>query len=151
MPMKIIAFPAICLLCLMIVPLLNSQQGSDSDAVAAITEMENEGVKADLAHDTSWTKKNLADDYVAGTSFGEWETKASQLKDAENPANKTNSSALSDMKVNVYGNTAIARYVDTYDDVRNGQHRSRKVICTDTWVNEGGAWKQVADHCSQAK
>jgi Domain of unknown function (DUF4440) len=151
MPMKITPFAAMCLLCLAIVPLLNCQQANDSDAVAAITKLENEGMKADLAHDTSWVKKNVADDYVAGTSFGDWETKASMLKDAEDPANKLNSESLTDMKVNVYGNTAIARYVNTYDDMYKGQHRSRKVICTDTWVNESGAWKEVANHCSQAK
>jgi hypothetical protein len=152
MKISVTALAASCLLCLTIVPLLYSQQPSDSDAVAAITKLENEGIKADLAHDTSFTKKNLADDYVAGTSFGDWETKASMLKDADDPANnKTNSASLSDMKVSVHGNTAIARYVDTYDDIHHGQHRSRKVICTDTWVNDGVAWKEVANHCSQAK
>jgi Domain of unknown function (DUF4440) len=135
MSMKITAFAASCLLCVAIVPLLNSQQVSDSDTVAAITKLENEGVKADLAHDTSWAKESLADDYVAGTSFGEWETKASQLKDAENPGNKTNSASLSDMKVNVYGNTAIARYVDTYDgrSLRSG-HTYNEVFAL--WQSE---------------
>lgn len=142
---------AICFLCLAIVPLLQSED-RDSDAVAAITQLENDGVKADLAHDSSFAKKRLSDDFVAGTSFGDWESKDSQLKDADDPVNnKTNTAALSKMKVNVYGNTAIARYVNTYDDVHHGQPRSRSVICTDTWVNEGGAWKEVANHCSQAR
>ena len=152
MKAKVAAAAVICLVCAAIVPLLNGK-GRDSDDVAAtITRMENEGTKADLAHDTSWLKKNAADDFIAGTSFGDWETKDSMLKDAEDTANnKTNSASLSEMKVKVYGDTAIARYVDTYDDIHHGEHRSRKVICTDTWVKQGGAWKEAASHCSQAK
>jgi hypothetical protein len=142
----------VCVLCLAMVPLMSSQgKSGNSDVAAAIERMENEGLKADMAKDTSWAKKNLSDDFIAGTSFGEWETKASQLKDAEDSNNKTNSAQISDMKVTVHGNVAIARFVDTYDDVYKGEHRSRKVICTDTWVKDGGAWKEIADHCSQAK
>ena len=140
------------LLCMAMTPLLNGKGNESGDAVATIERMENEGLKADLAHDTSWAKKNLADDFIGGTSFGEWETKDSMLKDAADTANnKTNSASISDMKVTVHGNTAIARYSDTYDATVHGEHRSRKVICTDTWVKDGGAWKEVADHCSQAK
>jgi hypothetical protein len=44
-----------------------------------------------------------------------------------------------------HGNVAIARYLDTYDDVYHGQHRSRSVICTDTWANErGNLWQPTA-------
>jgi hypothetical protein len=31
-----------------------------------------------------------------------------------------------------------------------GEHRTRTVLTTDTWVNEKGAWKMVASHSSQA-
>jgi len=148
--LKVAVVVALCSLSAAVVPLF-SKSGS-SDDVATITRLEQEGVKADLANDTSWAKKYQADDYVAGTSFGEWETKQSQLKDAEDTANnKTNKAEISDLKVNVYGNTAIARFTNTYDDMHHGEHRSRKVICTDTWVKQGGGWKQVANHCSQAK
>ena len=141
---------AICLMCVAAVPLLRSQD-SDSSVVAAITQLENDGIKGALANDISVVKNNLTENYVAGTSFGKWETKASLIEDAKNPAdNKTNSASLSDLKVNVYGNTtAVARFVNTYDDIYHGQHRSRSVMCTDTWVNDGGKWKLAADHCSQ--
>jgi hypothetical protein len=31
-----------------------------------------------------------------------------------------------------------------------GQHFARTVICTDVFQQQGGAWKMMADHCSQA-
>lgn len=132
---------------------LGSQvKGDSSDTVAAITQLENDSVKADLANDVSWSKQNLASDFIGGSSFGEWQTKAELLKDAEDTAkNKTNSETMSNLKVSAYGNTAVARYTETYDSLYHGEHRARSVICTDSWIKQGGAWKQVASHCSQAK
>lgn len=132
---------------------LGSQvKGDSSDTVAAITQLENDSVKADLANDVSWSKQNLADSFIGGSSFGEWQTKAEALKDAEDTAhNKTNSETMSNLKVSAYGNTAIARYTSAYDSLYHGEHRARTVICTDSWIKQGGAWKEVASHCSQAK
>lgn len=143
---------AACLICVgALLPVLRSQTSS-SDVVAAITKLENDQTKAALANDVSYIKANLADDVVEGTSFGEWLTKASLIADSADPAkNKTNSMTISDLKVTAYENVAVARYLNTYDDVYHGQHRSRSVICTDTWANQGGAWKLVANHCSQKK
>ncbi len=143
---------ATCLSCVaVLLPVLRSQMNS-SDVVAAITKLENEQTKAALANDVSFIKTNLADDVVEGTSFGEWVTKASLIADAADPAkNKVNSMTVSDLKVSAYDNVAVARFLNTYDDVYHGQHRSRSVICTDAWANQGGAWKLVASHCSQKK
>lgn len=150
MRVKVAVVAVVCFMCAAMVPLLYSK-GGDSDVAAAIERMEKEGIKADMAHDTSWLKNNVDDGYIGGTSFGDWETKDSMLKDAADPNNKTSSAELSDMKVKVYGNTAIARYVNTYDDMHHGEHRARKVICTDTWQKQGAAWKEIANHCSQAR
>jgi hypothetical protein len=143
---------AACLICVgALLPVLRSQTNS-SDVVAAITKLENDQAKAALANDVSYIKTNLADDVVEGTSFGEWLTKASLIADAADPGkNKTNSMTISELKVSAYDNVAVARYLNTYDDVYHGQHRSRSVICTDAWANQAGAWKLVANHCSQKK
>jgi hypothetical protein len=65
--------------------------------------------------------------------------------------NKTSSEKIPELKVRVYGNTAIATYKDTYDAMLKGEHRARTVIGTDTFVKMGGEWKQVASHASQTK
>lgn len=143
---------AICLIGAGIVLPVVSSQTNSSDVVAAVTKLENDQTKAALANDVSYIKTNLSDDLIEGTSFGEWLTKASLVADSADTAkNKTNKMAISDLKVSVHGSAAIARYLNTYDDLYHGQHRSRSVICTDTWVNEDGGWKLVANHCSQKK
>jgi len=139
---------ALCLISLIALPAaLNSQEGN-ADAVATITKLVNDGIKADLASDTSFVKTNYVDGYIEGTSFGTWVTK-DQLMDTTN--NKMNSENLSDLKVNVFGDTAVARFRETYDGLVQGQHRSRTIVCTQTWNKQGATWKALATHCSQAQ
>ena len=52
---------------------------TDKNAVATITEMENDSVKADTAGDPSYVEKNYADNFSGGSSWGNWETKQSIL------------------------------------------------------------------------
>ena len=130
--------------------LAHSPTPSDSEAVAAITQMENDAVKADLAADASFYEKYLSEDWTGGTSRGTWDSKqsiASDMKDSKN--NKTNSERISDLKVRVHGDVAIATYKSTYDALIKGQHYARTVLSTDTFLRENGAWKQLAGHSSQ--
>jgi hypothetical protein len=131
---------------------VRAQTGANADAVAAVTKLENDAIKADLAGDKAFYEKVLAEDWTGGDSEGTWFTKADVMKMMADPQhNKTNSEKLSDLKVRVYGNTAVATYKDTYDMMITGQHRASTVIGTDTFVKMGGEWKQVASHASVAK
>jgi len=113
--------------------------------------MENDSVKADLAGDSSFIEKNYADDFTMGFSGGRWETKESMLADAKDTANnKMTSEQISDLKVRVYGDTAIATYKDSYDAMIRGEHRVKTVLSTDTFVRQHGVWKEVASHSSVA-
>jgi hypothetical protein len=131
---------------------MRAQTRANADAVAAVTKLENDAVKADLAGDKAFYQKFLADDWTGADSDGVWYTKADVLKLMEDTQhNKTNSEKLSDLKVRIYGSTAVATYKDTYDSILKGEHRSRTVIGTDTFVKMGGEWKQVASQGTIAK
>jgi hypothetical protein len=124
-----------------------AQTGTNADAVATITNLENDAVKADLAGDTAFYQKALAEDWTRGDSDGTFYTKAEVMKVMADANDfKTNSENLSELKVRVYGNTAVATYKDTYDILFKGEHRSHTIIATDTFVKMGGEWKQVASH-----
>jgi hypothetical protein len=126
-------------------PMADKDKSDDAKAIAEITQWENDSVKADLAGDASFYDKGLADDWSAVHSWGVTQDKASNLagiKDTKN--NKMNSRSIADLKVRVYGDTAIATYEDTYDSVMNGKPLARTVISTDTFVRQNGMWKQVA-------
>ena|SRR5258708_1676923 len=129
------------------------KQPTNEEAVAAITQFENDAVKANLAGDSSFIEKGYADDWTGGFSGGIWTTKQSILADTKDTANnKMTSEEISDLKVRIYdNNTAIATYTDTYDGMVRGEHRSKTVLSTDTFVRRDGVWKAVAGHSSVAK
>ena len=131
---------------------IRAQSGGNAEAVAAVTKLENDSVKADLASDKAFYQKVLAEDWTGGDSDGVWYTKAENLKLMDDSQhNKMNSEKLSDLKVRVYGNAAVATYKDTYDAMFKGEHRTRAVISTDTFVKMGGEWKEVASQGTTAK
>ena len=129
-----------------------AQTVDKAEVVTAISNLENDAVKADLAGDAAFYQKILAEDWTRGDSDGTFFTKAELLKLMADTKNiKTNSEKLSELKVRVYGNTAEATYRDTYDILIKGEHRAHTIIATDTFVKIGSEWKQVASHGSEAK
>ena len=123
------------------------------DDAAAVSALENGTVKADLTDDKAYYEKALPWRLTgpAATVRENGSTKADMLKmmvDTKN--NKMNSEKITELKVRTYGDTAIATYKDTYDAMVQGEHRMRTVISTDTFVKQGGMWKEVASHASTA-
>ena len=136
-----------------VVPTALAKKADTKSVEETITKMEMESTKASMAgQDGSWMKAHNTDDYTMGTSWGAWEDNAELQKDAADTTNnKTTKRDISDIKVSVYGDhTAIARYKESYDLMIKGEHRTRTILTTNTWVNEKGMWKLAASHSSQA-
>ena len=131
---------------------IRAQTAGSDDVVTAISNLENDAVKADLAGDTTFYQKVLAEDWARGDSDGTFYTKADVLRlMSDRDSFRTNSEKLSDLKVRTYGETAVATYRDTYDILIKGEHRAHTIIATDTFVKTGGQWRQVASHGSEVK
>jgi hypothetical protein len=129
-----------------------AQSGLQDGVVTAVSRLENNAVKADLAGDASFYQKVLTEDWTRGDSDGTFYTKAQVMKLMSTPgAFTTNSEKLSDLKVRVYGNTAVATYKDTYDIQIMGEHRAHSIVATDTFVKIGDERKQVGSHGSETK
>ena len=129
-----------------------AQTMAQADIVTTISNLENDAVKADLAGDADFYQKVLAEDWTRGDSDGTFYTKTQIVDLLADPKNfKTNSEKLSELKVHVYGNAAVATYKDTYDIMIMGEHRVHTIIATDTFVKTGDEWKQVASHGAAAK
>ncbi|HTI39400.1 MAG TPA: nuclear transport factor 2 family protein [Vicinamibacterales bacterium] len=133
-----------------VVALAQSSTASDSDVIATITKMEHDAVTADLSGDHAFYQNYLANDWSGGSSRGTRDSKPSiiaAMKDTQN--NKTTSESIGDVKVRVYGDVAIAEYQSTYDAMIRGKRYARTIITTDTFLQQDGAWKQIASHSSQ--
>src|SRR5437764_12279687 len=78
------------------------KQPTNDQALAAITQFENDAVKANLAGDSSFVEKNHPDDWTGGVSGGIWTTKEAVLADVKDSANnKMNSEQISDPKARI--------------------------------------------------
>jgi ketosteroid isomerase-like protein len=131
---------------------IRAQSTAKPEVVTAISILENDAVKADLAGDADFYQKVLAEDWTRGDSDGTYYTKAELLELMADTKNiKTNSEKISELQVRVYGNTAVATYKDTYNLMIKGEHRDHTIIATDTFVKMDGEWKQVASHGSETK
>lgn len=123
---------------------------AESNVVALITEWEHAAAAADETKDVSFFKRNLSDDWTGGTSTGRFQDKNDLLSDLRDKTHFTMlHETLADMKVRVYGDTAIATYREIDDAVINGERRSTVMISTDTFARVRGEWKEVAEHSSE--
>lgn len=74
------------------------------------------------------------------------------IKQTQDKSIKFNKGDTIDLKVDTFGpNVAIAHYKFTYDATFSGTPRARPVICSDTWINQSGAWKLASAHCSKVE
>src|SRR6201984_3338869 len=136
--------------CLALCLNLNAQVGRQLGD--QITHRKQESRAAQMKNDASWAQQHLADGFVAGNSWGDWQTKDDFIKDLENKTNKWKSGNISEVQVATFGsNAAVSHYTFTYDAELRGTHRARTVICSDTWINDSGTWKTAATHCSMVK
>jgi Ni/Co efflux regulator RcnB len=142
---------AITLISCLALPLsLHAQAGGD--VTDQIKQLQQDSRAAQMKSDASWARQHLAEGFVAGNSWGAWETREDFIKDLENKTSKWKSGDISDVKVVSFGpNTAISHYTFAYDAELQGKHRARTVICSDTWINDGGTWKTASTHCSMVK
>jgi hypothetical protein len=148
---KALALAAMVLSCCLSLPINLHGQGS-SDVGSQIKQLQQESRDAQMKNDVSWAQQHLADGFMAGNSWGEWETKDEFIKDLQNKMIKWKSGSISDVKVAIFGpNTAISHYSFTYDAQFKGTHRARTVICSDNWVNDSGTWKTASTHCTLVK
>ena len=120
-------------------------QKTDAGSVEqTVMQMERDWVQASLKKDTAVMEKILADDWAGIDFSGKTNTKAQSIADLKSGASDTQSIDLGDMKVRVYGNTAIVTGSDTEKSTYKGKDSSGKYVWTDVFVNRNGRWQAVA-------
>ena len=148
---KIFAITALGLSCCFSLSINLHAQGGN-DVAPQIKQLQQDSRDAQMKNDVSWAQQHLADGFIAGNSWGDWETRDEFIKDLQNKTTKWKSGNISDLKVATFGsNTAVSHYTFTYDADFKGTHRARTVICSDTWVNDSGTWKTASTHCTMVK
>src|SRR6195256_5205914 len=152
MPQRFIV--RICLLSSVLFAAVTMQaQQTKTDSDAAVLEtlqaMEHSWLNAEKNHDTAAFEKIVADDWIAIGLDGKSQTKAPRA--AEIKAAHITSATMGDMKVRVFGDTAVVTGTDDESTMEDGKKASDHYAWTDVFVKRNGKWLAVASQTAQIK
>jgi ketosteroid isomerase-like protein len=108
-----------------------------------LLQLERDWTQASLKGDATALGKILGDDWVGQGPAGTM-TKAQVLVELKSGDNKTDSITLGDMKVRVYGDTAVVTGSDDEKSSYKGKDTSGHYTWTDVFVKRKGRWQAVA-------
>ena len=116
----------------------------------ALTDLEEKWVTALAKSDTATLDSVLSDTYVDTDEHGQRSDKQAVLSVLRSGELKIESIKLSDMRVHRYGDAAVVTGSAVQIGNFKGQPLAPKIVFTDTFVKEGGKWRAVASHRSNA-
>ena len=146
--------PHICFLGLVLaatVPVQAEQPKADSDAAISQTlqAMEQAWLNAEKNHDAAAFEQIVADDWIAVNPDGKSQTKAERA--AEIKTAHVVSATLGDMRVRVFGDTAVVTGTDDEITMTDGKKSSDHYVWTDVFLKRNGKWLAVASQTAQIK
>ena len=116
----------------------------DAEVVKQIEQLEEARNQAILKGDAAAIERMTADDYTFITLKGELRTKAEIVKGFASGAFKYQSRTISDLKIRVYGDTAVVTGRSVQKGIENGKDYSGDYWFTRVYVKQNGAWMTVA-------
>jgi ketosteroid isomerase-like protein len=131
------------------VPAQQTKTNSDAAISETLQAMEYAWLNAEKNHDTAAFEKIVADDWIALGPDGKSQTKAERA--AEIKAAHITSATMGDMKVRVFGDTAVVTGTDDEITMEDGKKSSDHYAWTDVFVKRNGKWLAVASQTAQIK
>src|SRR6516165_2799724 len=116
----------------------------------AIRKLDNERIQAQIHADAAALDRIYADDFIGVGPSGTVRTKPQVIADFTSGDLRFQSITTDDVRVRVYGNTAV----ETGRSTMNGQDKGNAVPhdtrFTRVWVKQQGRWRLVANHYSSS-
>jgi len=113
-----------------------------------LIKLENGWANAELKHDLVFLEGIFADDFIMSSSDGAVWTRDQYIASLKSGESLYTSEAIDNIKVHVYGDTAVVFGRNTLKGQSKGVDISGQYQWTDTWVKIAGRWKCVATHNS---
>ena len=113
-------------------------------SLAFFTKLENERTEAVTKADTTTLDKMTSDDYTMIDTRGTLRGKKEALGSLQSGQTKISSFTLSDLKVRMYGNTAILTGRADIKGTQGGADISGPILFTRVYVKTNGQWQSVA-------
>ena len=114
------------------------------DTEAMLMKMERDGAAALMKRDLAGFSAIFAEDVVFTGPDGAVQTKAQLLADVKSGALVIQSTEISDLKVHVFGESAVVTYATTDKGKYKERDISGRYRWTDVFVHRAGKWQIVA-------
>ena len=119
-------------------------QGSTASVEDQIKKMEKDRAAAVVKGDVATLEKLTSDDYILINANGELSDKPTTMNNIKTGVIKLTANEVSDLKVRVYGNTAVVTGKSTAKGTIGGRELKGPVMFTRVYVKKDGKWQSVA-------
>jgi ketosteroid isomerase-like protein len=116
-----------------------------------LMQMERDWSQADVKKDAAALKRILAEDWIGIDFEGTILTKPEVLRQIDVPSSptETESTELGEMKVRIFGNTALVSGTEIEKSQYKGKDSSGKYVWTDVFVLRNGRWQAVSSQSTK--
>ncbi len=109
-----------------------------------LKKLETDRAAAAVKGDVATLEKQTSDDYTFINLYGQMSDKSQMVDNFRTGRTKLTSNELSDMKVRVYGNTAVITGKADVAGTIAGKDTKGQIMFTRVYVKKGGSWQSVA-------
>ena len=109
-----------------------------------LKKLETDRAAAVVKGDVATLEKQTSDDYTLINMNGQMSDKSQMVNAFKTGQSKLTSDELSDMKVRVYGNTAVITGKADVNGTLGGKDATGQIMFTRVYVKKGGQWQSVA-------
>jgi len=139
-------------LCLLSLSLAAAQDASKTSSLEdQIKKQEQNWAQATVKDGAAAVDQYEADDIITTDPSGRVTDKTQDKLDLSSGDFKIQSEELSDVRVRIYSNTAVASGTNIVKGTYKGQDINGKYRFTDTWVKRNGKWQVVASQYTKVQ
>jgi len=114
------------------------------DVQAQLTKLEMDRAVAVVKADIATLDKYTSDDYVLINMNGHMAGKSEMIEGFKSGSSKLTSEELSDLKVRVYGNTAVVTGKADVKGTLGGADATGQILFTRVYVKKDGRWQSTS-------
>jgi len=114
------------------------------DVQAQLTKLEMDRAVAVVKGDIATLDKYTSDDYVLINMNGHMAGKSEMIEGFKSGSSKLTSEELSDLKVRVYGNTAVVTGKADVKGTLGGADATGQILFTRVYVKKDGRWQSTS-------
>ena len=126
----------------------SAQRAPNRSVDQVIRQVDHERIQAQIGADAVALKRIYADDFIGIGPSGTVRTKAEVISDFTSGELKFQSITTDDVRVRVYGNTAVETGRSTLIGQDKGKAVPRDNRFTRVWIKQRGRWRLVSNHYS---